>query len=304
MAGDALAQFLLIASRLLWYAGIVGIVGACALRVLVRRVPAAEPLSPESSLRALGLTAGAVLVAGTLARLYAQAYVSFGLEEPLTASLLWIVATDLPPWSTGWLAQLAAAVFTVAALALVPWAAKAAWGAASIGAASVAASAPLTGHAVAQAEWPVLPVVLQAGHVLGAGIWIGTLFAMAVTALRRRTPGGHGTAVAGLVEAFSPLALAAAGVLSLTGLATLLIYLTSVSDLWSTVYGRTLSLKLLLFAAVAAAGFVNWRLVRPRLAAGSGAGLLRRSAGLELALAAAVLAVTAVLVGLAQPGEP
>jgi len=303
MAGDAFAQLLLAASRLLWYAGIIGVIGACSLRVLVRRVTAAAPLSPETSLRALGLAAGAVLLAGTLARLYAQAYVSFGLEAPLTLPLLWIVATDLPPWSTGWLAQLAAAVFAVAALALAPRV-RSAWGAASIGAAAVAASAPLTGHAVAQADWPVLPVVLQAGHVLGAGMWIGALFAMAMTALRRGPNAGDGAGVAGLVQAFSPLALAAAAVLTLTGLATLLIYLTAVSDLWSTAYGRTLSLKLLLFAAVAAMGFVNWRLVRPRLAAGSGAGLLRRSAGVELALAAAVLAATAVLVGLPQPGEP
>ena len=299
MSSDALADALLVGSRLLWYAGLVGVIGACAFRLLLARA-AAFGASGERTAGAIGLIAAAVLLAGALARLYAQAYVSFGIEEPLTPGLLWLVATDLPPWSTGWQLQLGAGAFAAAALGLVRAGGRAAWGAAYVASLAVAATAPLTGHAVSQADRPLLPVALQAGHVLGAGAWIGGLFAVSVAALRRS---GGPAPVAALVHAFSPLAIAAVVLLALTGLGTVVLYLTAPSDLWATGYGRTLFLKILLFAAVATMGLVNWRVVRPRLAGRDGVDLLRRTAGIELALAGFVLLVTAVLVGLPRPGE-
>lgn len=302
MSGDVLADVLLVASRLVWYAGIVGVIGACAFRLLRSRLQGPHLPDADGTTAAAGVIAAAVLLAGVLARLYAQAYVSFGLEEPLTPSLLWLVASDLPPWSTGWQLQLAA---SVAALGAFLWrrGGRPAWGAACVAAAAIAASAPLTGHAVAQPDWTMLPIAMQAGHVLGAGTWIGGLFVLTLVALRTRGERDAASAAPRLVEAFSPVALAAAGLLVLTGLTTVVLYLTAPADLWTTGYGRTLLLKLALFAAVAAAGFANWRILRPRLLAGGGIGPLRRSARVELALAAIVLLVTAVLVGLPQPGE-
>ncbi|MBW3655662.1 MAG: CopD family protein, partial [Gemmatimonadetes bacterium] len=71
---------------------------------------------------------------------------------------------------------------------------------------------------------------------------------------------------------------------------------------WGTGYGRALLLKVALLTAVAATGFYNWRRVLPRLGVDDeGTRRLQRSARVELAIAAAVLLVTAVLVALPTP---
>jgi putative copper export protein len=305
VSDDAFAEFLLIASRLLWYGGCLGVIGSSAFRVLI--LPAAR--LPSQSLDRATATAGvagaAILLAGVLARLYAQAYVSFGLEEPLTLELIWIVATDLPPWSSGWLAQLAAAVFSLLAFAAARGGSRTGWALASVAALAVAGSAPLTGHAVAQADWYTLPIALQAVHVLGAGVWIGGLFVMvaAGVSVLTRQPSPGTAPVAALVNAFSPFALGGAALLALTGVVTTVLYLHTVSDLWTTRYGLTLLLKVAVVTTVAGAGYVNWQHVRPQLSSPGGGDTLRRTATIELLLALAVLMITAVLVGLPQPGE-
>jgi putative copper export protein len=305
MPGETFADVLLIASRLLWYAGILGVIGAGAFRLFI--LPAVRLDAPflDRAIATAGLAGATILLAGTLARLYAQAYVSFGLDEPLTAELTWIVATDLPPWSSGWTAQFAAAAFSLVAFAVARTGSRAAWMLAFLAALAVAASAPLTGHAVAQARWHTLPVALQAAHVLGAGVWIGGLFVMVVvglSVLARHQP-SHSPQVAALVNAFSPFALGGAALLAATGVGTTVLYLHTAADLWATWYGRTLMVKIAAIAGVAVAGFVNWQRVRPRLSSPGAADVLRRMVTIELLLALAVLAITAVLVGLPQPGD-
>lgn len=305
MSGDGFADLLLIASRLLWYGGCLGVIGSGAFRIFILPAARLNSLSLDRATASAGLAGAAVLLAGVLARLHAQAYVSFGLEEPLTAELIWIVATDLPPWSTGWMAQFAAAMFSLVAFLAARGGSRAGWALASLAALTVAGSAPFTGHAVAQAGWYTVPIALQAAHVLAAGVWIGGLFVMVLVGLS--APARHPVLApapgAALVNAFSPLALGGAALLALTGVVTTVLYLHAVPDLWTSRYGLTLLLKLAMVAAVAVAGYVNWQHVRPRLSSPGGADVLRRTGTVELLLALAVLAITAVLVGLPQPGE-
>lgn len=304
MSDQALADALLIASRLLWYAGCLGVIGASAFRLIVSTAVPRATAELDRAVAATGLLAAAVLLSGVLVRLYAQTYASFGLEEPVTASLLLEVATDLPPWSTGWMLQFAAAAISVAALGVARTGRRWAWIVAHFAAVAVAAAAPLTGHAVAQADWYRLPIALQSAHVLGAGVWIGGLFVLRVAGVARTGgPTLDPPPVAALVNAFSPFALGGAGLLALTGAVTAFLYLDALADLWTTGYGRTLLLKMAMFAGVAVMGFVNWQHVRPWLARTGGAEMLRRTATIELVLAAIVLAITALLVGLPQPGE-
>jgi putative copper export protein len=317
MSESPLADVLLTASRLIWYAGILGVIGTSTFRLLVVRT-ARRPTGSLGRVTAVtGVLAAAILLAGTLARLYAQTYVLFGVEEPVTASLLIEVATSLPPWSTGWMWQATAAVVALVAFALTYAGSAVAWGIVHAGVLGVAATVPLTGHAVAQADHYLLPLVLQAVHVLGVGCWIGGLCVLLMAgvpragrvAAGRTTPGSArpdsdtpGSATpARLVGAFSPLALVSVTSVVVTGLTTTWLYLGTPADLWRTTYGSALLLKIALFGCVAAAGFVNWRYVRPRLAEPDGAAALWRTGAVELLLAAAVLAVTAVLVGLPQP---
>jgi putative copper export protein len=305
MSGDAFADVLLVSSRLLWYAGCLGIIGAAAFWLLVAPAGERRSLPLDRSAARTGLIAAAVLLSGALARLYAQTYVSFGVEEPITLRLMLEVATDLPPWSTGWRWQFTAGAVSVIGFLMARAGRRAGWMIACLAALAVAASAPLTGHAVAQPESYLLPVALQAAHVLGAGMWIGGLFVMFAVAIAASPGSGHdgGTSLALLVNAFSPMAMVAAGLLATTGLVTAFLYLNAVADLWTTPYGRTLLVKVALFAAVALMGFVNWRFVRPRLSSPAEGGVLWRTAAVELTLAAFVLALTAMLVGMPQPGE-
>jgi putative copper export protein len=326
MSGDAFADVLLIASRLLWYGGCLGVIGAGAFRLFIlpavpptlaqreraRAAPAAglapamrPTLAEGDHVRAAasaGLVAAVVLLAGTLARLYAQAYALFGLDEPVTAGLILEVATDLPPWSRGWTLQLGAAVVSVAALATARAGIRWGWPATYVVAAAVAASAPLTGHAVAQPGSSTLPIAMQIAHILGAGVWIGGLLVMFVVALSSAEwRAGGASRLPALLDAFSPMALSGAGVLVLSGLITMGLYLHAPSDLWTSSYGRVLFAKVLMVGGVAVAGFVNWRRVGPRVSNPGGLKLLRMSITVELMLGLVVLLLTALVVSLPQP---
>jgi putative copper export protein len=104
-----------------------------------------------------------------------------------------------------------------------------------------------------------------------------------------------------MVYAFSPLALASAGVLATFGAITAWRNLGVLSSLWSTPYGFALIAKLCVVAVVVALGAWNWRRQRPRLGSEDAAHALRRSARVELATATVVLAITAILVSLPEP---
>jgi putative copper export protein len=305
MSGDTVADALLIASRLLWYAGFLGVIGTSAFRMLVSRAAGLAAADLDRAAATTGVVAAAVLLGGVFARLYAQAYVSFGLEEPVTAALLLDVATALPPWSTGWMQQVAAGTISVAALVAARTGVRLGWFLAHAAAVAVAASVPFTAHAVAQEHSSLLAMVLHGSHVLGAGVWIGGLFVLLLVGVARavRQPAIRPNAVAALVNAFSPLGLFGAGLLTLSGAGMAFLYVNSIPDLWTTAYGRTLVVKVAMFGSVALVGFVNWQRVRPRLTQAGGAEVLRRTAIVELLFAGAVLAATALLVGLPQPAE-
>jgi putative copper export protein len=170
---------------------------------------------------------------------------------------------------------------------------------------AVAASPALTGHAAADAERPVLAILVDALHVLGAGAWLGTLLLVAmagVPAALRRVPGERGPAVASILRAFHPLALWCVPLVFVSGLVSAWLRLGSFGALTSSRYGTYLLVKVLIFACVALTGAYNWRRVLPTLGEESGARTIRRTASLELALGAVVLAVTAALVVTTPPG--
>jgi putative copper export protein len=187
--------------------------------------------------------------------------------------------------------------------------------------------AALVGFALAAARrwngWPVAAVgligselsTLLAGklermvnpvHQLLAGLWLGSLSVLVLAGIAtvRRGPAHlRGGTVADMVNGFSPLALTCGPLLIATGVTTALLHLHPFSSLWSTPYGYALLLKLCLVACVFGLGAWNWRRQRPRLGTEEAAARIRRSASLELAVAALVLAVTAVLVSLPAPGR-
>ena len=145
-------------------------------------------------------------------------------------------------------------------------------------------------------------------HVFAASMWIGTLFVLVVAGLTTLlsgtlAPAERDPAIGTMVNRFSTIALWSAGVLVLSGVTTAWIHLGSVAALWTSIYGKTLLVKLCLVAVVFGFGaYNNWRM-KPILGTEAAARTLRRSATYEIGIAAIVLIVTAVLVNLPAPAE-
>jgi copper transport protein len=147
---------------------------------------------------------------------------------------------------------------------------------------------------------------VNAVHILATSTWLGTLLVLAVIGIRgvvRSSASGVQRAelVADIVNSFSPLALGASAIVVLTGATTAWLHLKRFSALWTTSYGITLIIKLLLVLIVISLGAWNWRRVRPSLGDEGSEATIRRSARLELTFAAFVLIATSVLVTLPSP---
>jgi putative copper export protein len=145
-------------------------------------------------------------------------------------------------------------------------------------------------------------------HVFAASMWIGTLFVLAVAGIATMMKGvlsepERSPAVTTMVNRFSTLALWSAGVLVLSGVTTAYIHIGTFGNLFTSIYGRTLLVKLALVATVFALGFYNNQRMKPQLGSDEATLRLHRSAKWELTIAALVLLVTAVLVNLPAPAE-
>lgn len=179
------------------------------------------------------------------------------------------------------------------------------WALAAVAVVAAAFSPAMSGHAAAARLAP-LPILTDGLHVLGAGGWLGSLLVLLVVGIpvalhlpsRDRGPG-----IAVLVNAFSPSALFFAGLVVGTGVFAAWLQLGRVPALWESSYGRVLILKLAVLSVVFGTGAYNWLRVKPALGEEAAAGRLRRSATLELAVGAVVLAVTAVLVATPTPTD-
>ena len=104
-----------------------------------------------------------------------------------------------------------------------------------------------------------------------------------------------------MIDAFSSLALVCAATVVASGVIASLVNLGGLSHLWTSDYGSMLFRKLVFVALLLAVGAWNWRRMKPRLGPDDTVRAIQRSARLELALGAIVLAFTAFLVALALP---
>ena len=295
------------------YLGIFLLVGAAVARTAV--LPVAErrwqiPPSAAGMLRNratwLGVLGGLLIVLAGFLRGYVQLTTLGEPGEPVDWDLAGYVLRETT-WGRGWMAQMLAGLLGAAAhlfgtlrppvMRFLP----------ILGSSLIVFAAPLTGHAAGSAEAGAIGYPVDLLHVLGGGSWIGTLLVLALAGFwsglgldqseRART-------VAGLVHAFSPVALVAGATTIGAGLILSIQYIGWDPSAWiGTAYGQTLLVKLLLVGGVAASGAWNWRVLRPRLGSDAGTRALRRTAALELGLSLVLLLVTALLVSLPMPGD-
>lgn len=288
------------------YLGLLGIFGAVAFLLLVLPASAVADSAwiesvQEASWRARrwGVMSALVFLLAAVARLVAQ---GAALAGPVGVDLEVINTIVLEsPWGRAWLIQIASAGLLLAFLTV----GERRW--ARLGAAALvpllATSLGVAGHALT-APWPPAVVVsAHAVHLMGVGVWLGSLLMLLVAGLPAARSSGSGTSarMASMVSVFSPLGLACGALVVLTGTVAAASHLGSIRAIWESDYGRVLILKLGVVAVVAGLGGYNWLRMRPGLAASSEGRPLRVSGGFELAFAVLVLLVTAVLVATPPP---
>lgn len=177
-----------------------------------------------------------------------------------------------------------------------PWAIRLALAAGAV----LTASLLPTGHSVAADPlWPALAA--DYAHVVAATGWFGGLVLLTGTLRLRRAAGQPPPA--GVVVAFSRVALASVGLLVAAGVGLAWVHAGTLSALVTTAYGRALAVKLALVAVVIALAAYNRLRLVPAIRAGSESAWprLRRTTAAELTGLIAVLAVTGALVNVNPP---
>jgi len=162
------------------------------------------------------------------------------------------------------------------------------WSAAAMSVFVLAIVPALSGHAAA-AEHALPAQVATTLHVMAAGAWIGGLFL-----LWRIAGKASDLTLTRLLQAFHAVALGAAATVVVSGAVQSWSILESPEQLISTAWGRLLISKLSVLAGVAWLGYRHWRGAERQVGAGSREAL-RRSMGMELALAVAILLITGAL---------
>lgn len=303
------ADWIGIPARWLGFTGTLLVIGAAGFRLGVLRSlrgESATALGADRRAATIGIVAAFALVLSALGRLWGQALSFVEPGEPVTADLLGVILGQTA-WGTGWTTQLVASLLAAGGFLAARTLPRAGWMMALAGATAVALAAPLTGHATGSERAGAWGYPLDVVHVLGAGVWLGTLAVLiwaGLPALRNSEPAERAGQFARLVNAFSPIALAGAAIAVLAGGLLALRYLDwSLAALWESTYGTRLAFKIGWLGGVAALGAWNWRVIRPTLGTDGASTRLRRSAMAELLFAAVVLLITALLVVSPMPGE-
>ncbi|MET3426888.1 copper transport protein [Actinoplanes tereljensis] len=154
---------------------------------------------------------------------------------------------------------------------------------------------PLTGHPTAS---PVagVSVVIDAIHLAAMSVWLGGLVMLGGFLLRQ----ANERELSAILPIWSRWAATAVTALILAGVVQALIEVSSLDGLFNSTYGRLILVKAALAGLVLGVAWFSRRLVRSKQAEAEPRGL-RRIVGIELAITAVVLGVTAALVQIAPP---
>jgi copper transport protein len=278
------------AARLVLYAGLVLLVG-----VAVTGLATSGRVLPQDA-RPLLAVAGALTVAGGAARFLAE---QARIDAPLGTLLASSTGQGLLRLAVGVLVT-AVATWLLAAAAGGEPARVDSWRLALVGAAAGGTMLlhVLVGHAAGPSPLRTVNLGVQWLHLLAVGAWIGGLVWL-LAGLRGRDRPEQVTSVV----RFSKLAAPVLALVAVTGLSRALHLAGGWQGLLDSSYGRLLDLKVALFLGLVALGALNRFRIVPALAGGvRRLGGLRRNARGEVALAACILAVTAVLSQL-PPGK-
>ena len=265
-------------------------IGIALVYRLTDREDESESACRGQSRRWLGTLArvvAALILASLVFRLWVQTASAFGTADAWLLDNLRVIALE-SRWGQGWRLQMLAAFALLGAAYLSPgW--RFAPSAFALSALALALSMPLLGHAAGSS----FRYGVHAVHNLGAAMWLGTLGVVTIAAWRDPEPSDGSTAT--LIKRFSPLALAAAAAVAASGAIAAWTYVGSWAAMWTTEYGRVLTMKLLGVVTVGVCGWTNWHEVR------AGRQPMRAVMTFEWAMALVVLALTGALTETEHP---
>ena len=286
------------------FIALLGIIGAVAFRLLVLpRAAVAVVTRPFANARAatLGMIGAAVLFPVAFVKLVLQtAAMRFSDDSWIEVGKRMALETD---WGHLWALQCVTAVLLLPAFALARRDSLARWFLPTLLLFVLIASQSLSGHAMSPRRWASITVFVDAGHLLAAGMWLGTLGVMYSTVSKPSAEFAHGFAehIMALLSAFSPLALFASALVALSGLVSSFAHLELLNEFVTTQYGITILAKVASVGVVALFGFRNWKIMTPIVLQENGGLRMTRAMRTELRCALLVLLVTAVLVVTAPP---
>jgi len=157
---------------------------------------------------------------------------------------------------------------------------------------------PMLGFAFSGHAAGIGPVdgLVAVAHVSMAAWWLGSLYFLRLVQAERLVT---------VVARFSSMAFILTGVLVVAGLMLVIILIDFSKDPWLSPYGWVLACKLCVVAALLALAGYNRRRLTPRLVArdSSAVGELRWTVGIELALIAVILTITAILTTYTSPPD-
>lgn len=287
---EAAWKRLVIVNRAVGDLGLLLAAGGALTLLLVFRGPGPRGAAATIAVCGLIAMASAVLSIGL-----ARGWIGAAPLGALAEMAMWAMDADAP--------HLARTVLMVAGLAIVVlglcWRRRAGQAVAALGGIVACAGVPLSGHVVALT--PALPGQIALFlHATTAAFWIGAL-PLLLLALRQSVRGEAHR----LLRRFSTIAMGAVALLVLGGVGVALTRVSDLGVLTESAYGRLLLAKTALVGLMLVLAAVNRRLTGTLPAVGAqAAARLNRHIRLEIALAGAVLAVTAWLGHTRPPDEP
>ena len=291
-----------VALRTAMFIAVLLAIGAVIFRYVILQRSSLAPVLATTIERRIAVV-GASAAIGLLVVAPLRLWMQLGLMNDVASGREMILATR---WGTAWLMQVIAAALGAAAF-MSARRARGWWTLALLCALTIAASVTLAGHAATAEKLRSVAIASDVLHIIGGAGWIGSLALLAFVAvpvtIASSSAEDRWTSIAALVNTFSPIALAFAALLAVTGTAAAWIHLRTVQDLWRTPYGLALLRKLIVLTGVLATGAYNWLRVRPALGTEAATTRVLRSASLELLLATVVVALTAVLVASDPPTQ-